>query len=183
MLQREEVHLALGVLLFFGLLTVIVIGAAMMVVMATKPVHSAIYLVVNLLGVAVLYLTLSAEFLTAVQVLVYAGAIMVLFLFVITLLNPAEGEAPDPIGNQAVVGLVLAFVLLGQVAILLLAGVLRSPFAVYPPPEPTWGDNIQAVGTVLFTAYLLPFEVVSILLLAAIVGATVITRPGSRGQQ
>ena len=63
----------LGALLFFGLLTVIVIGAALMVVLATKPVHSAIYLVLNLLGVAVLYLTLSAEFLTAVQVLIYAG--------------------------------------------------------------------------------------------------------------
>ena len=173
----------LGALLFFGLLTVIVVGAAMMVILATKPVHSAIYLVLNLLGVAVLYLTLSAEFLTAVQVLIYAGAIMVLFLFVITLLNPTEAEAPDPIRNQAIIGLVLAFVFLGQVAILLLAGVLQSPFAAYPPPGPTWGDNVQAVGTVLFTTYLLPFEVISILLLVAIVGATVISRPGSRGPQ
>ncbi len=173
----------LGTLIFFGLLAIILVVTAMMVIIASKPVHSAMFLVTNLLGVAVLYLTLSAEFLAAVQVILYAGAVMVLFLFVITLLNPTEREAPDPIRNQALVGAVLAFVLLGLVAILLLAGVFRSPFAAYPPQPVTWGDNVQAVGTVLFTQYLLPFEVISILLLVAIVGATVISRSRPREER
>ncbi len=172
----------LGTILFFGVLTIILIVPAIMVVIASKPVHSAMYLVATLLGVAVLYLTLSAEFLAAVQVILYAGAVMVLFLFVITLLNPTEGEGPDPIRSQALVGAALAFSLLGMIAILLLAGVLRSPFADYPPRPPTWGDNIQAVGAVLFTQYLLPFEIISILLLVAIVGATVISQSRPKGE-
>src|SRR2546421_11589301 len=98
---------------FIVIALVSILGAAGMVV-SGNPVHSALFLVVNLFCVAVLYLSLNADFLAIVQVIVYAGAIMVLFLFVITLLNPSQGESPDLLKGQGALAGVLALLLLAE---------------------------------------------------------------------
>src|SRR5207237_325019 len=117
---------------------------------------------------------LGAEFLAAVQVLVYAGAIMVLFLFVITLLNPIRPETPDRLRNQAGFAGVLALILLFELAYIVWAGVLAAAPATAPPlPDIA---NVETLGLALYSTWLVPFEVTSVLLLVAIVGAVVLGR-------
>src|SRR6266581_4954768 len=96
----------------FAVIAVVAIVSAVSMVFSRNAAHSALFLVINLFCVAVLYLSLSAEFLAVVQVIVYAGAIMVLFLFVITLLNPTQAETPDRLRNQGAIAGVLAVALL-----------------------------------------------------------------------
>jgi NADH-quinone oxidoreductase subunit J len=111
-------------------------------------------------------------------VLVYAGAIMVLFLFVITLLNPLQAETPDRLGNQGAFAGALALVLLAEMALVVRSGALAAmPSAT--PPAPLAGSNVEQLGLSLYSTYLVPFEVTSVLLLVAIVGAVTLAR-GSR---
>jgi NADH-quinone oxidoreductase subunit J len=144
-----------------------------MMILKRNPVHSALCLVVVFVCLALLYVLLGAEFLAAVQVIVYAGAIMVLFLFVIMLLN-LEAEARSQ-GLSRTAFRACSMVGAGLLLLLLLGGgalkVLRGA-----PMEQLSGapGNTRAVAELLFTKYLLPFEVTSILLLAAIVGALVL---------
>ena len=161
-------------LIFFGLVGIIAILGAAGVVTRHNPVHAALCLVATLGCVALLFLSLSAEFLAAVQVLVYAGAIMVLFLFVITLLNPLRLEAPDRLRNQGLVAGILALVLLVEVWLVIQSGVLAAVPAT-PPPIPDTG-NVEALGLALYSTWLVPFEMTSVLLLVAIVGAVVLGR-------
>lgn len=174
--------LELAVFLLIGALATF---AGVMVVFARRAVHSAIFLVLNLFCVAVLYLSLNAEFLAAVQLLVYAGAIVVLFLFVITLLNPRAEEGPDWLGGQVPAAFILGAALLVEVGVTVattlggIAGLTKAgatALANYPPAPITWGDNVRALGLLMFTDYLLPFEVTSILLLIALLGATVLAK-------
>jgi NADH-quinone oxidoreductase subunit J len=162
------------------MITFVVVGAvaiagAASMVLSRNAVHSALFLVVNLFCVAFLYLSLNAEFLAVVQVIVYAGAIVVLFLFVITLLNPTESESPDRLRNQGVLAGLLAAVLLVVSGLAILSGAVttRLPAAL---PDVPWGDNVQAIGTQLYSNFLFPFEATSLLLLVAIVGATVLAK-------
>ncbi len=151
--------------------------AGVMVVLARRAVHSALFLVLNLFCVAVLYLSLSAEFLAAVQLMVYAGAIVVLFLFVITLLNPRAEEGTDRLRGQAPVAAGLGALLLVEIGLAITSGIFAIPGAAsYPPPPVPSGDNVRAIGALLFTDYLLPFELTSILLLIALLGATVLAK-------
>jgi NADH-quinone oxidoreductase subunit J len=163
----------------------IAVVAAINVVVQRHPISSAVSLVGVMGSLAVLYLLLGAEFLAAAQVIVYAGAIMVLFVFVIMLLNAgAETKA----GRSFVASLLGVPVLV--VLLLLLAlftqriyprdtevhfgGFLRSPAQTGGTPEA--GGSAAAVGHALFTTYLLPFEITSILILIAIIGAIVLAR-------
>jgi NADH-quinone oxidoreductase subunit J len=100
---------------------------------------------------------------------------MVLFLFVITLLNPTLTESPDRLKNQGVLAGLLAVALLVVAGVAILSGsaVARLPLT---PPAITWGDNVQAVGLLLYSQFLFPFEATSLLLLVAIVGATVLAK-------
>jgi NADH-quinone oxidoreductase subunit J len=159
----------------FAVIAIVAIVSAVSMVFSRNAVHSALFLVINLFCVAVLYLSLSAEFLAVVQVIVYAGAIMVLFLFVITLLNPTQTETPDRLRNQGAIAGVLAVALLAVsgFAILASSAVARLPAT---PPDITYGDNVQAVGSLLYGQYLFPFEATTLLLLVAIVGATVLAK-------
>jgi len=159
-------------LAFFTVVAIVAIVAAAMVIIVRNAVHSALFLVVTLFCVAILFLTLGAEFLAAVQVLVYAGAIMVLFLFVITLLNPLQPETPDRLGNQGAFAGALALLLLVEMALVVRTNVLPTGAAPTPPP----GTNIEHLGLALYSTYLVPFEVASVLLLVAIVGAVVLAR-------
>jgi len=161
---------------FFAAIGLIAILSSATMIVVRKPVHSALLLVVTLFCVAVLYLSLAGEFLAAVQVFVYAGAVMVLFLFVITLLNPS-GE--DPLAGSrriAIVAVVAAGALLAVVVAGLTAGAVALGIPNYPPPPITWGDNIQAIGRSLFTDYLFLFEATSLLLLIALVGASALAK-------
>jgi len=158
---------------FYLLVAAVAILSAAGVVIARMAVHSALFLVATLFCLAVLFLTLGAEFLAVVQVLIYAGAIMVLFLFVITLLNPGREEGPERLRGQGVLAAILGLVLLVEGALVARFGGLVS--LPTTPPSPTLG-NTQQLALVLFSVYALPFELASVLLLAAIVGAIVLAR-------
>jgi NADH-quinone oxidoreductase subunit J len=165
----------LGLVFFLVIAFTAIFSATMAIIPQRSAVHNALFLVLTLFCVAVLFLSLGAEFLAAVQVLVYAGAIMVLFLFVITLLNPSQPEAPDRLRNQALFAGALGLVLLIEMWLVVQSGAL----AVLPataPPLPTGTSNVEQLGLALFSTYLIPFEVTSILLLVAMVGAVVLAR-------
>lgn len=163
-------------IIVFVVLAVVAIAGAVSMIFSRNPVHSALFLVVNLFCVAALYLSLNADFLAVVQVIVYAGAIMVLFLFVITLLNPVQTEAPGLLRGQNVAYAgVLALILLVVAVGVVISGLPTVHLPAVPPPLAT-DDNVHAVGALLYSQYLFPFEATSILLLVAIVGATVLAK-------
>ncbi len=159
-------------ILFFILGAMALISAGL-VVFQKHPLRSALWLIVNFFAVAGIYLLAHAEFIAAIQVIVYAGAIMVLFLFVIMLLNLRQPEETPKIPHigQKMGGIILA----GFTALILIYGITR---AVLPPAKemaPGLG-NTESIARSLFTDYLLPFEVTSVLLLVAIVGAVVLAK-------
>ena len=160
--------------ILFLIFAVIAVVCAINVVVQTHPISSAISLVGVMGSLAVLYLLLGAEFIAAAQVIVYAGAIMVLFVFVIMLLNAGRGGQARPVADGAVAGRAAA----GRVA--RAAGVLRpAPVSRAAPwciSADSRGGTPRDIGRALFTTYLLPFEVTSILILIAIVGAIVLAR-------
>ena len=167
--------------LFLILAGVSVMAAAGML-LSTNPVHSALFLIVNFGTVSVLYLVLSAPFIAMVQVTVYAGAIMVLFLFVIMLLGIERLRHSSALRWQTPVAVGLGLLLLIEAAYVLFvrsgpgAGLAPGPLAA---SAETFGSP-QNVGEVLFNQYLLPFEVTSVLLLVAMVGAIVLSRDEKR---
>ena len=153
----------------FVLVAVTAVGTALGLVIRPNPLHGALFLVGNLFCVAVLYLMLRAEFLALAQVIVYAGAIMVLFIFAIMLLIPGRAEeGPDPLARARRLALPLAAVL--GIAIVLVAGRTGGPAAEAPP------GGVGTIGRLLFTDFLFPFEVTSLLLLAALVGALTLAK-------
>jgi NADH-quinone oxidoreductase subunit J len=161
----------------FAVAAVICLVGAIGVVVARNPVHSALMLVMTLFGVAVLFVEEDAQFLAAVQVIVYAGAIVVLFLFVIMLLGVDRSEviAREPLPGQRPVAICLG--ILGLAEVLLLArdkwptGASSVSNALGSP-----AGNVQLVGQSIFTTYLLAFEVTAALLVVAVVGAVVLAR-------
>jgi NADH-quinone oxidoreductase subunit J len=162
-------------LIAFWILALLAVGSAAGLLLRKNPIHGALFLVVNLTSVAGLFLLLRAEFLAAVQVIVYAGAIAVLFVFAIMVLVPGKEETgPDPLRPQRVLAAAVAGVLLVLVGLL-----LRSTVLAGGGPRVHVPGGAQAVGRLLFTDYLFPFEVTSVLLLAAIVGVLALTRRGA----
>lgn len=159
-------------ILFAGLALVAAVSG-LLVIVQRHAVYSAMYLIITMGSLAGLYVLLGAHFVWAVQVLVYAGAIMVLFLFVIMLLGAEQtGRTPSRWWYQPV-SLFLGVVLLVEIAIILFSQSGVGSASVEVPS--TFGSPL-AIGELLFTRYLLPFEATSILLLAAMVGAIVMTR-------
>ena len=155
----------------FAILALLAVGSAAGMLLRKNPIHGALFLAVNLGSVAALFLTLRAEFLAAVQIIVYAGAIAVLFVFAIMVLIPGKEETgPDPLRRQRWLAVPVAGVFLILVGLALRSAVLGG---VPKPPVP---GGTEAVGRVLFTDYLFPFEVTSVLLLAAIVGVMALTK-------
>ena len=153
--------------LFFYADAVVAVMTALMVILHRNPVVCAVSLVLHLCCVAVFFLLLDATFLFAVQIILYAGAIMVLFLFVIMLLDPVgEGVAGRAGKIQMGSAIALAFILLLAVA-RLASNVSPAP----PRPLPPGFGRIESIGRLLFSDYLLPFEVASVLLLVAMIGA------------
>ena len=166
--------MTLELILFYSL-AVVFVGSAIMVITRRNPVISALYLILNFFCLAGLYLTLHAQFIAVIQVLVYAGAIMVLFLFVIMLLNLGdEQQLREKISFKKIVAAGLGFGLLMEL-------IYIVGFIDVPMPEGDFSKGVE-IGTVeylgkqLFTTFLFPFEVTSVLLLAAMVGAVVLAK-------
>lgn len=168
-------------LVFFIITAFVTIASALAMVFSPNAVHSALWMVLNFFGVAVLYLLLQAPFLAMVQITVYAGAIMVLFLFVIMLLGSEIGhEEVNGLPWQTPVALVLGLVLLG-VAGYALFGANIPPLATQAATSAEIGAPVS-IANLLFTTYLLPFEITSFLLLVALIGAVVLTIKSRQGE-
>jgi NADH-quinone oxidoreductase subunit J len=166
-----------GTLIIFWAFAGLAVVSALSCITRRSPVASALWLVVTLFSLAALFVLLDAQFIAVLQVLVYAGAIMVLFLFVIMLLNlgrPGPTDLKGPVGLG--VGVLLAGLLLVQLLGLRQAapGLALAPGAVARAAAEQ--GMVPAVARPLFGAYLVPFEITSILLLAAIVGAVVLAK-------
>jgi NADH-quinone oxidoreductase subunit J len=150
----------------------IAVACALNLVLQTHPISSALSLIGVMGSLAVLYLLLGGEFLAAVQLIVYAGAIMVLFVFVIMLLNAGGEKRPSKKVVRTAVALPLLFTLAGVVAYVLTTQVPRTETVKFG----AYVVGPYEIGKSLFTTWLLPFEVTSILILIAILGAVVLAR-------
>ncbi len=161
----------------FSVAAAIILAGAIGVVVSRNPVHSALMLIMTLFGVALLFVLQQASFLAAVQVIVYAGAIVVLFLFVIMFLgvDREENIAAEPLRGQR--PLAIALVALGTTGLLLLGQVSHWVTGAPHVAGPDTGQpNVNLLGTALFTTYLFPFEATAALLIIAVVGAVVLAR-------
>ncbi len=162
--------------LFFAYFAVVITGASIFVITRRNPVHSILWMLLLFVHIAALYLFLNAEFLAAIQIIVYAGAILVLFLFVIMLLNLRKEDIQKRFNRQWTLGVVV-----GAVFTVFLVSVL-SKITVIPPLGRFSVDTINSegsmmiIGKVLYTEYILPFEIASLILLVAIIGAVVLTK-------
>ena len=163
----------------FAAAAVIVLSGAIGVVISANPVHSALSLVLTLFGVAILFVAQDAQFLAAVQVIVYAGAIVVLFLFVIMLIgvDRAENVRQEPLKGQRPMAAILGIVALAEI-LLLSRGTewatgARSAGGSASSPGTT---NVEKLAESIFTRYLFAFEITSILLIIAVVGAITLVR-------
>jgi len=162
-------------LVLFYFFATIAVVSAILVITRQNAVHSAMFLAATLLSVAGIFLTLRAEFLAGVQVIVYVGGILVLFVFVIMLVPTDRAMFERRYNRQGKIAVVTAAILIAELGYALYSG--RESFALVPASaEAAIEGNSQWVGTVLYTNYLLPFEIASILLLVAIVGAVVLSK-------
>lgn len=161
----------------FYVLGTISLVSAFFVIVLRRPIHNVLFMILTMIGLAGLFVLLGAEFVAMVQLIVYAGAVMVLFLFVIMLLNLEESVLP--IGTGAFrwwigIGLALA---LAIILVPVLSGF--APKATAAAEKAMEMSNTQIIGKELFTTYLLPFEITSVLLLAAMIGAVILVKKRS----
>ena len=159
----------------FIVFAIAAIAGAISVVIQRQPLYSVLSLVVTLISLAAVYVTLQAQFIAAVQVIVYVGAIMVLFVFVVMLLNVKEEVEPDRHRFLKLIAIPAGIVLIGEVVAVVTA-LKNSPFDKVIDAKSWLNGTTQSVGTGLFSTYLLPFEVTSVLILMALVGAVVLAR-------
>jgi NADH-quinone oxidoreductase subunit J len=160
----------------FYIFAFLVLGGGVLTVTRRSAVHSAIFLIVSLTGAAGLYLLLHAEFLFAVQIVLYVGGIMVLFLFVIMLVNLDQAARERQFNGQRWIALACVILVAAELAYFFQAA---PQLRVTAPPLPQVAaaeGNVQQLANVLFSEYLLPFELASILLLVAVVGSVVMAK-------
>jgi NADH-quinone oxidoreductase subunit J len=156
----------------FFFLSTLALYSAIMVLASRKPIHSLLYLTLSFFTMAGLYILLNAQFLAVVHIIVYAGAIMVLFLFTVMLLNLNKEERSPKPGWVKILA-----VLTGSLLMVLLIGVFRSyDLSVVADPSLTQIGLVKNLGKVLYDEYLLPFELASILFLTAMVGAVLLAK-------
>jgi NADH-quinone oxidoreductase subunit J len=154
---------------FFAGLAVL---AAIGVVTVRSPVHSAVFLITALLATAGIFLQLRAEFLFVVQIILYVGGIMVLFIFVVMLVDLEAARRQAQFSRQKWVALLVVLAVAGQLVFAL--GYVRGEFGPPPTPPELLQPNTELVAERLFSAYILPFEIASILLLVAMIGAVIL---------
>jgi len=181
-----DMAINLQTVLFF-LFSVIALGAAIMMILHRNPVYSAIFLIVTLFALAGFYVLLNAPFVASVHVIVYAGAIMVLFLFVIMLLNLKQDPSRErgKILRRAFASLII-LILLAEICVLIGGSLLTGNSVAATPPiaglvdgsadSTGFSGGTAAIGRQLFTTYILPFEIASVLLLVGIVGAVILAK-------
>ena len=159
----------------FYIISAIILGGALAMVTSRSLVRSIIWMVVSFVGVGALFLLLEAEFIAAVQILVYAGGIVVLFLFVIMLVNLGEMQRMEYLHRQWLPAVLLVTLLLAELGVMMWGGAqeMGAPSAdqLDAALRGVRGGNIETIGMTLYTQYILPFEVVSVLLLVAMIGA------------
>ena len=165
-----------SLIVFFALAAMCVIGAVSLI-LQRHPIHSALSLIVVMMALAGLYLLMGAEFVAAVQIIVYGGAIMVLFVFVIMLLNAGLEERTNVSKLAGIAGVPLAVALTGFLA----AAVARSQDTVQAATQPGATAPTKALANLLFQDFVYPFELTSFLILVAILGAIVLAAP--RGER
>jgi NADH-quinone oxidoreductase subunit J len=169
-------------LIVFAILALVLICTAVFTITAQKPVHSVVGLLGNFIALAIMYLTLNAEFLAVIQIVVYSGAILILFIFVIALLS--SGVAPFNIGPDKMPRIVWPALVLGIVS---LVGVCSSMFRTMAAPmapsltelKGQTGDanafgSVSDFGSALFTSNLLPFEITALILMVAVIGVVLL---------
>jgi NADH-quinone oxidoreductase subunit J len=157
------------------------LGGAVGVVAMRNPFYSVLALIVHLFSLAVLFLLLSSAFLAAAQVVVYAGAVMVLYVFVVAYVGGDQESAWEPIPGQQLLAPLLGVALFVELAVAVLASSLLALGTEGPEVEPGFGDP-AAIGTLLLEKFLVPFEAASILLLLAAVGAVVLAGRHREGE-
>ncbi len=170
--------------LFFDLFSFILLGSAVMVVSSRNPVHSVLFLILAFINAAILFLMSGAEFLAMVLVIVYVGAVAVLFMFVVMMLDVNFTELREGFQRYAKVGLPVAVILFAEIA-LVLGSFVAAPGAAGARlfPTPAGMDNTQALGSLLYTNYLVLFQLAGVILLTAMIGAIVLThRDRKRGK-
>ena len=159
--------------ILFWLFSILGIAGGIGLILQRNPVHAALSLILNFFSIAGLYLSLQAEFLAVIQILVYAGAIMVLFLFVIMLLNLQKTNAETPLSFAKVAAWILGLGFVVEMIVVLKsatgdgAGDFPAEFA---------GSTVEQIGAAMMTRYLFPFEMISVVLIAALVGAIVVAK-------
>lgn len=160
---------------FFVFVATFAVGTALAMVLSKNTVNSALFLIMHMLSVSGFYLTLNAQFLAVIQILVYAGAIMVLFLFVIMVLNMDEDEQIiTRVNFKQIFALLITLVVLAQ--LLYIAGDYSGILPDLSQQEMIAVGTVEAIGDELFTTFLLPFEATAILLTAAVVGAMLLAQ-------
>ena len=163
-------------LILFVVLAAVAIASAAGLLISRNTVYAALFLVLNFATVAVFYLILGAPFIALAQVTIYAGAIMVLFLFVIMLLGADKLPPGQVLPWQRPMAIVLAAVLLAEAGFLLFQRLQITTGLANPDASVNTTQALQDLGKMLFSQYLLPFEVTSVLLLVAMVGVIVLTK-------
>ena len=158
---------------FFYFLSGLTLLSGVLVITRKNPVHSALALILGLLAQAGLYLMLYAPFVAGVQIILYAGGIMVLFLFVIMLVNIERSQKEEQFNKQWLIGILSAGALGALFVLVYTKGSGLFPVAMAVPPE---SNNTQQVGVMLYGQYMFAFEIASLLLLVAIIGAVVMAK-------
>lgn len=163
--------------LLFWLLSVIALIASVSMIIQRNPVYSALFLIMTLLSLAALFLLLNADFLAAIQVIVYAGAIMVLFLFVIMLLDVRRTEVgASRVKLQKSLGILLGVVFFLETVLVLRSRTVKEMARTAAiPADPDFGTAV-ALGRALFSHYILPLQLAAILLFVALIGAVVLAK-------
>ena len=165
--------------LVFIVLAIIAIAAAAGLILSRNPVYSALFLILNFLSVGVFYLILGAPFIALAQIAVYAGAIMVLFLFVIMLLGAAKPKEVEPLKWQRPLAIVLAVAILVEG---LYALITRLSISVTTTAPDALLADPKTIALSLYSIYALPFEITSIILLVAAIGAVVLSKKSIKGE-
>lgn len=154
---------------FFYIFAIIAVLSALGVIIFKNPVHSAVCLIICLVQVAALYVLLRVPFLAAVQVFIYVGAVMVLFLFAVLVLDIGKERLKEHIHGQRILAVPAVAVFFMIATYLIFKGELTAPLGKYS--EAMLEKNTEVLGKLLYTKYVFPFEVVSVLLLVALIGA------------
>ncbi len=163
-------------IIVFILFAAIAVIAALGMITLKNPIYAALCLAVVFISLAALYVLLSAPFIAVAQVMIYAGAILILFVFVIMLLSPGVDRGEGTLPWQSPLAVVFGVGLLIELVLVVAMAVLPGAQGMFTPQYLAQKGDVQAIGSLLFTDFMLPFEITSLLLLVAIVGVVVLAK-------